>query len=155
MDTAGLIERYLAGPELLRQVVVGLSQQQLTSRPVAGKWSTLEVICHIADFEPILADRMKRIIAEDRPALLSADENHFAARLAYHDRDLIQEMRLIEFTRQQMGRILRKLKADDFAREGVHSVRGPLTLAQVLESAANHIPHHVQFIQEKRSAMGV
>src|SRR5437762_2756490 len=26
-----------------------------------------EVVCHIADFEPIMADRMKRVIALDRP----------------------------------------------------------------------------------------
>ena len=69
-----LIEDYLAGIGTLRQALAGMSREQMLARPVPGKWSTLEVVCHLADFEPILADRMKRVMAEDRPPLLSADE---------------------------------------------------------------------------------
>ena len=68
-ELAALIDTYAAGPKTLRQAVAGMSRQQLTSRPVAGKWSTLEVVCHLADFDPILADRMKRVIAEEKPTL--------------------------------------------------------------------------------------
>ena len=77
-----LIEEYLAGPKQLRQAVAGMSREQTLARPIAGKWSTLEVVAHLADFDPILADRMKRVIAEDRPTLVGADENRFAAALA-------------------------------------------------------------------------
>src|SRR5215471_5953006 len=106
-----LIESYLEGPKLLRKALAGMNKEQLHSRPVPGKWSTLEVVCHLADFDPILADRMKRVIAEDRPTLLGADENRFAAALAYHERDLEEELTIIERTRQQLGRILRTLPA--------------------------------------------
>jgi hypothetical protein len=41
-----LIEDYLAGPQLLRKAVAGMSQDQLVARPIPGTWSTLEVICH-------------------------------------------------------------------------------------------------------------
>jgi len=122
---------------------------------VPGKWSTLEVVCHLADFEPVFADRMKRVIAEDRPTLLGADEKRFAAALAYHQRDLNEELTLIDCTRQQMARILRTLPAEALARVGVHNERGPLTLEQLLTGAANHITHHVQFIADKRRALGL
>ena len=56
-----LIDDYLAAPEILKKEVAGMNRQQLMARPVAGKWSTLEVVCHLADFDPILADRMKQI----------------------------------------------------------------------------------------------
>src|SRR6478672_5806597 len=82
---AQMIEEYLAGPAAVRKAVAGMNAEQVRARPVAGKWSTLEVVCHLADFDPILADRMKRVIAEDRPTLVGADENRFAASLAYHD----------------------------------------------------------------------
>jgi hypothetical protein len=150
-----MIESYLAGVATVRQAVAGLTREQLLARPVPGKWSTLEVVCHLADFDPILADRMKRIIAEDRPALLGADETRFAAALAYHERDLNEELDIIEHTRRQMARILRRQPADALNRIGVHNERGPLTLEQMLRSATNHIPHHVKFIQEKRQALGV
>jgi uncharacterized damage-inducible protein DinB len=152
---ATLIESYLAGVQTLRQATAGLSRGQLIARPVTGKWSTLEVLCHLADFEPILADRMKRVIAEDQPALLGADETRFAAALAYHERDADEELTLIDTTRRQMARILRKLPESALQRVGVHNERGPRTLEQLLTGAINHIPHHVRFIQEKWQALGL
>src|SRR5579862_9783113 len=148
-----MIDNYLAGAQSLRQAVAGMSRDQLTARPVAGKWSTLEVVCHLADFDPILADRMKRVIAEERPTLLGADENRFAAALAYHARDLDEELTIIEQTRRQHARILRTVPDEALARVGVHNERGPRTLEQLLTTATNHIPHHVKFIAEKRRAL--
>ena len=66
-EPMALIDDYLAGPGLLRQAVAGMSRDQLLARPIPGKWSTLEVICHLADFEIVGADRIKRVIAENEP----------------------------------------------------------------------------------------
>jgi hypothetical protein len=150
-----LVDAYLAGPRSLRQAVAGMSREQLLARPIAGRWSTLEVVCHLADFDPILADRMKRIIAEERPALLGADEKRFAAALAYHERDLDEELSILEHTRSQMARILRTLPPDALQRVGVHNERGELTLERVITTCINHISHHIAFIAEKRKALGV
>ncbi len=150
-----LIDDYLAGIQTLRQAVAGMTREQLLARPVAGKWSTLEVVCHLADFDPILADRMKRTIAEERPTLLGADENRFAAALAYHERDLEEELTIIDRTRRQLARILRTVPESALQRVGVHNERGPRTLEQLLTTATNHIPHHVKFVKEKRQALGL
>ena len=58
---------------MLREAVAGMSQEQLIARPIPGKWSTLEVICHLADFEIVYADRIKRVIAENEPILFGGD----------------------------------------------------------------------------------
>jgi uncharacterized damage-inducible protein DinB len=150
-----LIANYLDGGQLVRAAVRGMSPEQMLARPVADKWSTLEVLCHLADFEPIYADRMKRVIAEDRPQLLAADEKHFATALAYQERDGEEELVLIEHTRSQMARILRTLSEGALQRRGVHSESGPITLEQLLDYAIRHIRHHVSFIHEKRRALGL
>jgi hypothetical protein len=150
-----LIDDYLNGPKTLRAAVAGMTRAQLLARPVAGKMSTLEVICHLADFDPILADRMKRVIAEDNPTLVGADENRFLAALAYHDRDAEEELAIIEHTRSQMARILRKLPAGALERIGTHTERGPRTLEQLFVGAIEHIRHHVKFIHEKRKALEI
>jgi uncharacterized damage-inducible protein DinB len=151
---AEMVDAYLAGVGRLRQAVAGLSREQLLARPIPGKWSTLEVVCHLADFEPVLADRMKRIIALERPPLAAADENLYAAKLAYHARDLSEELAVIDVTRKQMARILRPLPDTALDRVGIHSERGPRTLAEILSGATNHIAHHLPFIAEKRKALG-
>jgi len=148
-----MIDDFLAGPAALRQAVAGMTREQQLARPIPGKWSTLEVVCHLADFDPILTDRMKRIIALDRPPLISADENCYAAALAYQERDIDEELTIIERNRGQMARILRTMPATVMGRVGVHSERGPLTLEQVLAMAIRHIPHHLKFVEEKRRAL--
>jgi uncharacterized damage-inducible protein DinB len=150
-----LLDAYLAGPKLLRQAVAGMSREQLLARPVAGKMSTLEVVCHLVDFDPVYADRMKRAIALDRPTLLGADETCFLKSLAYHDRDLEEELAILEHTRSQMARILRALPPETLQRVGVHSERGELTVEKMLRTMIDHVPHHVKFIQEKRQALGL
>src|SRR5262249_28325663 len=123
--------------------VAGLTPEQLKARPIPGQWSTLECVCHLADFDPILADRMKRIIATEKPLLLGADEKDFAQALNYHERDVNEELAIIENTRKQMARILGKLPAEALQRQGVHNERGLVTLEQMLAITTKHIPHHV------------
>ncbi|MEW4491072.1 DinB family protein [Thalassoglobus sp. JC818] len=148
-----LIEDYLAGPQELRRAVEGMTTSQLDAAPVQGAWSSRQVVCHIADFETVYADRMKRVIAEDRPPLRGGDPDLFATRLAYHDRDVEVELTIVDFTRQQMAEILRKSTDEDFQRVGLHSDDGPLTLKVLLERIVSHIPHHVRFIDEKRKLL--
>ena len=153
MDYADLIRGYCAGPHMLRAALAGMTAEQLDARPIPGKWSTKQVICHIADFEPVYVDRMKRVIAENEPTLLSGDPDLFAARLAYDQRDAAVELDFIEAARKHMGPILRSLRPEDFLRKGNHSEAGPITLEKLLTNITNHIPHHVEFIDEKRAAL--
>ena len=153
MDSAALIGSCLDGPRLLRQAVAGMSRKQLLERPIPGKWSTLEVVCHLADFEIVFADRIKRVIAENEPTLFGGDPDAFASRLAYHDRDLEEELCIIETIRGQVVRILRTLSPADFHRRGLHLEAGPLTLENLVQRLIGHVPHHVRFIEEKKAVM--
>ena len=150
-----LIEEYLAGPSLLRRAVAGLNAEQLRARPIPGKWSTLEVVCHLSDFETVYADRMKRVIAEQEPPLRNGDPDLFAASLAYESRDLDEELTLIEMKRRQMARILQAVPPQAFGRTGIHSSDGPISLETLLRRITGHIPHHARFIDQKRKALGV
>ena len=153
---AELADQYLAGVTELRKAVAGMTREQLAARPVAGRWSTLEVVCHLADFDPILADRMKRIIAMgDTPLLLAADENQFLKTLGYQDRDIENELALIEATRRQMAAVIRTLKPEQLQLAGCHNKNGLVTLERLIQTAINHIPHHMKFVAEKRKALGL
>jgi hypothetical protein len=153
MNHDALIEQYLAGPDLLRRAIAGMTMEQLLARRIPDKWSTQGVVCHLADYEPIYADRMKRVIALKEPELLQGDPGLFAARLAYNQRDVQEELALIEMVGKQMARILRSLKPEDFQRKGGHSRDGALTLEELLKRITGHIPHHVRFIEEKKRAL--
>ena len=152
---SALIEAYLEGPAKLRRAVIDLTAEQLRARPDPGRWSTLEVVCHLVDSEQAWCHRMKRVIAEEKPLLIGYNESRFAAALACHDRDLEQELSLLEGMRQQMARILRTLPEAAWSFSGVHSERGLMSLEDLLRAEAEHIPHHLNFIVEKRKALGL
>ena len=150
-----LIAEYLEGPRVLREAVAGMSEQELDATPIPGKWSTRNVVCHIADFELVYADRMKRVVAEDVPVMFGGDPDTFAARLAYAQRDVDDEIFLIESVRFHVGRVLRSLDDADFERQGNHKELGFVSLESLLRQITQHIPHHVGFIREKRNALAL
>lgn len=153
MSYEQLINEYLAGPTKLREAIAGMTAAELAAAPVPGRWSTRQVICHIADFEPVYADRMKRVIAEHEPTMFGGDPDEFATALAYDQRDLELDLRLIDVVRQHVAGILRTLPPEDFQRTGIHSQEGPLTLETLLRRITRHIVHHIKFIEEKRAAL--
>ena len=120
-----------------------------------GKWSTLEVVCHLVDSDQAWCHRMKRVIAEDRPLLIGYDESRFTATLEYQKGDLQGELALLEGMRRQMADILRGLPEAAWSRVGVHNERGLMTLEQMLQAEAEHVPHHIGHIIEKRKMLGM
>jgi uncharacterized damage-inducible protein DinB len=148
-----LIATYEDGAVALQAAVEGISAEQLKVRISPGKWSVLEVVCHIADSEVIYAERIRRVIAEDDPTLFNLEPDDFERTLAYNSRDVSQELSLISAIRGQTGRILRSIPTDVWQRTGIHSTDGPFTLRQLVERITNHLPHHIAFINEKRAAL--
>ena len=150
-----LIQAYLDGPAQLRRVVSDLSPQELKARPIPGRWSTLEVVCHLVDSEQAWCHRMKRVIGEEKPLVIGYDQTGFTATLAYDQHDLEEELMLLETMRRQMARILSALAPQVWSRQCVHSEVGLMTLEQMVKAEVDHIPHHIRHIAEKRQALGL
>ena len=155
MSHSELVDRYATGAQRVRAAVADMTPEQVALRPIPGKWSTLEVVAHLADFEIIGVDRLTAVIAEDSPTLPGRCERRYAARLHYMDRDLEEQLQIIELCRSHVTRMLRRLTIDDWSRCGIHTEAGPLTLTQLLERVVRHVEHHVPFIHEKRKALGI
>jgi uncharacterized damage-inducible protein DinB len=149
------IDLYLAGPVAVRRAVSDMTREQLLARPIPGKWSTLEVVCHLVDSEQAWCHRMKRVIAEDRPLLIGYDETRFTQALYYHDRELDEELALLEATRRQMAQVLRSVPEPAWHRQGVHNESGLITLEKMLEIETEHVAHHLRHVAEKRRALGL
>jgi len=149
-----LIEAYVTGPAKLRAAVAGLTREDLTARPGPGAWSILEVVVHIADSDAISIDRMKRMLSEDNPPLLYADETAYVQRLHTHDQDIEDALTLLEVGRRQWARVLRLLPDEAFARSGQHNRRGTVTAGGYVASYIDHIDDHLKFIEGKRANLG-
>lgn len=155
MDVPALLDAYLAGPNQLHSAVAGLSREQLTARPVARRWSVLEVVCHLADTDANIAHRLKRVLSEERPVFDRVQPDLMLAALAYHDRDVEEELGIFDLTRRQIGRILGASPPEAWERAGVVGDRGDRTVGQMINGAVEHLAHHLGFVLEKRRALGI
>lgn len=153
MDRA-LIDAYEAAPARLRAACAGLTPEEFTARPGPGAWSVLEVVVHIADSDAISIDRMKRILTEDDPPLLYANETEYVARLHTHAQDLEDALALLEVGRRQWARVLRLLPDAAFERTGRHNRRGTVTLGGLVADYIAHIDDHLKFVHGKRANLG-
>lgn len=148
------VEKFIAGADSLNRLLVGLSREDLLAHPVPGTWSLQTLIIHVMDSDLIATHRMKRIIAEDVPLLISYDENAFAANLHYEHLDAALAAETFRINRVQMGQILRRCDDAAFARIGVHNQRGKVTLGEMVEMYVRHVDNHFVFARAKLKALG-
>lgn len=149
-----LIEEYEKGGDDLRMAVRGLQREDLLAFPVPGTWSIQQIVIHLQDSELVIADRIKRVIAEEKASLLAFDESRWVKNLRYEDQSVDDAVTIVELNRRNVARVLKNLPPDAFKRTGMHSERGPLTLEDLVTGAVNHLKHHIKFIVDKREKMG-
>ncbi len=149
-----LIDRYERGGEKLGQAIRGLLREDFDAFPVPDTWSIRQIVVHLADSDLVMSDRMKRVIAEDKPALLAFAENLWVKNLHYELRSAEDAASLFALNRRTTAAILRVLPDEAFARTGVHNERGEMTLTQIVQFAVKHLEHHLKFVYDKREKLG-
>jgi uncharacterized damage-inducible protein DinB len=149
MDS-NVVDRFAEGGTRLRESLRGLEPEDLHATPGPGKWSIHQLVIHLADSDAILIDRMKRILTEDNPMLFKADESAYVEKLAIRELSLEDALLSFEVGRRQFARVLRSLPSEAFDRVGTHSERGRMTVRDLVGIAADHLDHHLTFLNEKR-----
>ncbi len=119
-----LIERYRDGYRVVAEAVLDLTDGQLDRRPADGGWSARRVVHHLADSEMMSAIRLRRLIAEERPAIQGYDEMEFAERLYYDARPIAASLDALKAARATSLEILERLTEAEWARAGTHSESG-------------------------------
>lgn len=154
-NVAELIEKYAAQQDAAHRAMAGLSREQLGRATAPGAWSVAQLVWHLMDSDLVASDRMRRVIAMERPLLLAYDENAYARSLGYERVDPTIAADLFRLNRRATAELLRTLPAEAFGRTGVHSERGVETLADVARMYTQHVDHHMTFAMGKRKTLGV
>jgi hypothetical protein len=153
LTSAQIIANYEQAIEAYRKSVAGMSRDQVLARPIPGKWSTQEVISHVADTEIYFTDRIERTIALERPLLMDVDERPYPQRLHYQEFDLEEQLALFTALRKHIVRILKMQPPETWQRTAIHTGTGLVNLRQLVQQATRHARHHLPFIAEKRAAL--
>jgi hypothetical protein len=149
-----LIDQYAAGGAVLREAVVGLTREDLQATPGPGDWSIQQLVIHLADSDAISIDRMKRMLTEDNPSLLYADETAYVRELRCDQQSLEDAVLLFDAGRRQFARVLRPLPDSAFERAGTHNRRGRVTVGGMVADYVEHLEYHLRFLYGKRERLG-
>src|ERR1700689_1721958 len=63
----------------LEQLSVALGPARIEESPAPGKWSPLEILCHLADCEIVFAYRLRQALAENHHVIQPFDQERWAA----------------------------------------------------------------------------
>lgn len=155
MSRDDVIQRYANGGPLLVYATFELAEDKADQKIWPGEWTLRQVIAHLVDSDLNGAERMKRVIAEENPTLMAYDEAAWAANLDYANVPIQEAVALFAANRKWMTRILKTLPDEAFARRGIHSENGSVTLAALLAKYISHLDHHLRFLYGKRSNLGI
>jgi hypothetical protein len=148
-----LIAQYEAGYDEVLKSLDGFPADQLTAHPLPGKWSAREIVQHLADSEMNSAIRLRRLLAEDRPVIHAYDQDDYARRLKYNERDIAPALESLRSSRATTAQILAAMSEEDWKREGWHPESGSYTTETWLRIYAAHAHNHAAQISRLKEAI--
>ncbi len=152
-ERKSLIERYSAGYQEVIKALDGFPAESLTAHPIPGKWSAREIIHHLADSESTSAIRLRRLLVEDKPLIQGYDQDQFASKLRYNERDMAPSLEAFRAARATTAQLLSLMSEEEWRREGVHSESGRYTVEDWLVIYAAHAHNHAAQIQRLRDTL--
>ena len=103
-------------------------------------WTALEVIGHVADMADLFAERVRRMVNEDRPRLPSVDQDKLAAERRNNEGDPMAFAKRIQRSHGEIVRLLGNV--GNRARKGVHEQMGEVDAAYIAAYQAQHSHGH-------------
>lgn len=148
-----LIAQYVAGYDEVAGALKGFPAGGLTTHPLPGKWSAAEIVHHLADSESASALRIRKLLAEDHAIIHGYDQEVYAKRLRYNERDIAPSLEAFRAARATTAQLLPGLTDADWAREGWHTESGRYSAETWLRIYAVHAHNHAAQIQRLKNAL--
>jgi hypothetical protein len=110
-------------------------------------WSPHEVAAHLADIEVVLGWRIREVLAEDEPMLQPFDQDVWAAKLNYAERELATSLATYSANRQANLELLRFAGEAGLERMYRHPEFGNRPLRALIEHIADHDVAHLRQVR--------
>ena len=132
-------------PELLREAVKDLDDDQLNTPYRPGGWTVRQVIHHLADSHMNAYIRLKLALTEDSPVVKTYDETKWAE-LEGDQISAESSLFLLEGLHARWSQLLRTLHPSDFKKTFTHPEFGHVSIGHNTSLYAWHGRHHLAHI---------
>ncbi len=137
---------------MIWDAIEGLTEEELRYKPAPNKWSIHQILIHVTDSEISATPRLKKVLAEDEPILVSFDQDAWANTLSYDLLDREQYLHLFKLLRTSMQPILDNLTSEQSRRVGMYIDQERFTFKQLLEFRVQHVRDHLDQIERIKNS---
>jgi hypothetical protein len=132
-------------PVILGAVLAGISQERAEAlRDGPDGWNIVYVVCHLRDYERIVAERIQLILSQDRPLLADMNNTELIAQNRYAEQSLEATLADLARRRGALLGLLEGLADEQWLRSGVHPTQGAGTVLDIAVNAALHDIDHIE-----------
>jgi uncharacterized damage-inducible protein DinB len=142
------IEETAQLPRKLLAAVDGLTDPQLNTPYREGGWTIRQVVHHLADSHMNAYIRLRLALTEVEPTIRPYEQSAWAKLEDAQHAPAEVSLQLLDSLHERWTRLLRSLKAEDYARRLIHPEAGPRNVDWLLFLYAWHGRHHTAHITE-------
>ena len=148
-----LIKQYASGYDEVANALNNFPAESLGAHPIPGKWSAREIVHHLGDSETTSAVRIRRLLCENEPLIHGYDQDEFAKRLRYNERDMGPALEAFRSARATTVQLLALMSEEDWQRAGTHTENGRYSAEDWLRIYADHAHNHAAQIRRLADAL--
>jgi uncharacterized damage-inducible protein DinB len=130
-----------------------LTPAQINYKPDKNSWSIHEIITHLADTEVQSHVRFRTILANKDTKMIYFDQMDWSILLEYTKVDFKESLQVIDLMRKVNFNLLSRLRPEQFNKKGIHSVRGELSLEELINFYVQHVNKHAGQISRNLSLL--
>ena len=112
----------------------------------AKGWTTLEVLCHLRDYDAIFYQRAQMMAAGGTPDLPGYDHEALATERRYNEQDPATVLAALVESRARFVAFFRDLTPEQWQATGIHPERGLFTMTDAAMQVGLHDVLHIEQI---------
>jgi hypothetical protein len=141
--SASALARLEGQLEALDLILARATPGALDARPRPEEWSARENLAHLARHHAVFLERLRRLLAEDRPALGRYRAEEDPEWPAWRDLPREEVLRRLRALRADLVALVRSLSPANSARTGLHPTFGEMDVGAWLDFFLLHEAHHL------------
>ncbi|HWA82928.1 MAG TPA: DinB family protein [Fimbriimonadaceae bacterium] len=133
-----------AGPNVIGRLVELIPEKDY-DRPLSeDRFTPREVMAHLADWEPILRDRVRTAVENPGATIAAHDEGQMAIDHKYAESNIGEQTRLFQEERAKTVAYAENLTPEQLCQAVMHPERGRLTTEELIGMLLGHDMYHVE-----------
>lgn len=148
------IDKIRGLPSQVKDLVNGLSDEQLTTKSLATEWTIAQIAHHLADSHMNSFIRLKLLLTEDHPPLKPYDQEAWATMADEVGLPIQPSLMLLQGLHQRWVTVFESLSEAEWHRTAYHPEIGDITADDLLRIYAAHGEDHLNQMKRVLAAQG-